>query len=71
MNCQPNNCCQMQPIVMPTQVITRRQVSFCEQPIIYPIEYRTLNQVILVPRYYRAYQQPNMPNCTCNCCKEQ
>lgn len=71
MNCQPNYCCQIQPIVMPTQVITRRQVSFCEQPIIYPVEYRHVNQVILIPRCYRAYHQPCMPNCACNCCKEQ
>ena len=72
MNCHQNmcsnNCCQVQPMVMPTQIVTRRQISFLEQPVIYPVEYRTVNQVVLIPRCYRVYQQPCNP---CNCQKQQ
>lgn len=65
MNCDQNMCsnaCQPQPIVMPTQVLTRQRVSFVEQPIICPVECRTVNRVILVPRYYRAYSNSCMTN---------
>ena len=81
MSCQQNNCnsCfnqtyQVPPIVMPTQVINRRQISFCEQPVIFPIECRQINQVILVPKYYRAYQTsyPTCNNCqTTMCCRNE
>ena len=61
MNCPKKdcNCCgQVQPIVMPTKVVTKQQYSFCEQPIIYPVEYRMVNRVIMVPRCYYAYVNP-------------
>ena len=73
MNCSKmeNNCCsQVQPIVMPTQVITKQQYSFCEQPIIYPVECRTINRVIMVPRYYRTYVNPMCENCN-ECSRNQ
>ena len=74
MNCNQNfnqlmmtsNGCQVQPIVMPTQVLTRQRVSFMEQPIICPVECRTINRVILVPRYYRAYSNSCMTNTNSN-----
>lgn len=74
MNCNSQNFsqlmtqsgCQVQPIVMPTQVVTRQRVSFCEQPIICPVECRTVNRVILVPRYYRAYMNTTTTNTTNN-----
>ena len=66
MNCNLNNqtmcSCQAQPIIMPTQYITRQVISYMEQPIIYPVECRCVNRVVLVPRCYRAYTQPTGQN---------
>lgn len=69
MNCDQNmnrtmysNAFQPQAIVMPTQVWTRQRVSFVEQPIICPVECRTVNRIILVPRYYRAFSNSCMTN---------
>lgn len=70
-NLNKNMCCnafQPQPIIMPTQVWTRQRVACVEQPIIFPIECRTVNRVILVPRVYRAFSNScmNTNNCTIN-----
>jgi len=59
------NDCQIQPIVMPTQVLTKQRICFMEQPIICPVECRTINRVVLVPRYYRAWSQTCVNNCNC------
>lgn len=60
--CQKNNTTMCsngpgmnQAIVMPTQVVTRQAFNFVEQPIIYPIEYRTIQRTVLVPRCYQTF----------------
>lgn len=61
---------QPQPIIMPTQVITNKKVTCVEQPIIFPVECRTVNRVVLVPRYYRAIVNNGCcQNNGCNICQ--
>lgn len=55
-------CNQTQAIVMPTQVVARQAFSFVEQPVIVPIECRTINRTVLVPRFYPTYTQ-TVVNC--------
>ena len=60
-----NGCgCQPTPIVMPTRVMARQAFSFVEQPVIIPVECRTINRTVLVPRFYPTYTQTvvNCPN---------
>lgn len=53
------------PIVMPTQVVARQAFSFVEQPVIMPIECRTINRAVMVPRVYPTYTHTQV---NCNCC---
>lgn len=39
------------PLVMPAQVVTRQTFSFVDQPVIVPVECRTINRPICVPRF--------------------
>lgn len=52
------------PIVMPTQVVARQAFSFVEQPVIMPIECRTINRAVMVPRFYPSYTHTSV-NCCC------
>jgi len=54
--------CQPSPIVMPTRVMARQAFSFVEQPVIIPVECRTINRTVLVPRFYPTYTQ-TVVNC--------
>jgi len=45
----------LQPIVMPANVQTRQCYNYVEQPIICPVECRTVNNLVAVPRYYQTY----------------
>lgn len=54
-----SSCCgcpRPRPIVMPTQVCVQRRVTPQEQPVILPIERRTVNQCCYYPRVYPVYQ---------------
>lgn len=54
--CGTGGCPRPQPVVMPTQVCVQRRVTPQEQPVIVPIERRTINQCCYYPRYYPVYQ---------------
>ncbi len=56
--CNPCNACcpKAQPIVMPTQLQVSKRVTAQEQPVIVPIERRTINQCMYYPRYYPVVQ---------------
>lgn len=54
--CGACGCPRPQPVVMPTQVCVQRKVTPQEQPVIVPIERRTINQCCYYPRYYPVYQ---------------
>lgn len=66
-----NQCCHVAPIVMPTKIINQRQFTFCEQPIIFPVECRKINEVILVPRCYQVYRTPINTLPQSDCCRNQ
>lgn len=50
------------PIVMPTQVMARQAFNFVEQPVIMPIECRTINRAVMIPRVYPTYTHTQV-NC--------
>ena len=54
--CGPFGCPVANPIVMPSQVCVSRRMIPQEQPIIVPVERRTINQCCYYPRYYPVYQ---------------
>ncbi|MFQ9922508.1 MAG: hypothetical protein ACLRVU_03280 [Beduini sp.] len=54
--CGPCGCPRPQPVVMPTQVCVQRRMVPQEQPVIVPIERRTINQCCYFPRFYPVVQ---------------
>ena len=52
------------PVVLPTQVVARQAFNFVEQPVIMPIECRTINRQVMVPRVYPTYTHTSV-NCCC------
>lgn len=55
-SCGPAGCPVPNPIVMPSQICINRRMIPQEQPVIVPIERRTINQCCYYPRYYPVYQ---------------
>lgn len=54
------NCCRATPIVAPRKVCTSCSNQYVEQPIICPIEYRHINNIVYYPRYYPRYERTFM-----------
>lgn len=54
--CGCGGCPRPNPIVMPTQVCVNRRVTPQEQPVIVPVERRTINQCCYYPRFYPVFQ---------------
>ncbi len=58
--CGPCGCPRPQPIVMPSQVCVQRRMVPQEQPVIMPIERRTVNQCCYFPRFYPVVQNTSV-----------
>lgn len=60
---QPNyngigcGCNKVAPIVAPKRVCVCNTNQYVEQPVICPVEYRRVNNLVYYPRYYPVYEQ--------------
>ena len=61
--CQQNACPRLQPIVCPERVCCCMRYFPVEQPIIVPYRTHTVNQGVIVNRYYPTYSTTEETRC--------